>query len=382
MDLFNIWDLERVNIKPNKKLIKKLNKNIFSQFKTKPKAHIEIFPDKKVPFSTFKNLLKESYIKHFFVPLDVYLEIIDRLNISREYFQENIIAYKTAGGTNYVECPTLPIKITPVFDMLFAHHVGDGTVINPKKGRLPYFGYRQFDKFYRVAFVKKLENIFGKINFFKEGYFENSTRLYCPPVLSSLFFKYYNVKIEDFLSWKARIPQIIFDKGDESILAVLIAFIIDGGSIDSTQITISLKNKLLVQDLGEISNNLGYKFKITQAKSEQVKGYWRLHILRESMKKLWEDYLELNKNYPIIDLGIKGEKIKKSLEIYSKKIYKTGGNKEIILGILRNEQLSINQLAYMINMTRQGVRFYIHNLIKEGKIRLIENKGLNWVYGI
>jgi hypothetical protein len=302
------------------------------------------------------------------------------LGISKEDLEENIVKYKTAGGVNYIENPIFPIKITPVFDMLFAHNIGDGTVINPKHGRLPYFGYRQFDKFYRVQYIRKLENIFGDIKF-KKDYIEKSTRPYCPPVLSSLFFKYYDVKIEDFLSDRARIPNFVFNKEKDSLLAILIAFIIDEGNIDSTQITIHLHNELLIKDLGKICELLDYKHKITKGKYD-TGNHDRLHILREGMKKLWSDYEILNKKYSVINLGWKGKRIEDSFKIYNRKIIKTKGNKELILLILKAEQLSVNQISERMLMTRQGILYHIHNLLREKKIKIISKNESNWIYRV
>jgi len=378
---FNIWDLERVNIKLKKEFLEEINKTLKEKFISKPKAYEVIFNNKETPLATFKNVLKYSYCRNFFVPLEIFLSICLKLNISRDMLQMNVISYKTARGINYIKNPVLPIKITPIFDMLLAHNIGDGTVINPGNGRLPYFGYRQFNYFYRIQYVKKIENIFGEIQF-KENYFETSTRPYCPAVLSSLFFNYYKLRNEDFLSDRARIPKIVFDKGKDSLLAVLIAFIIDEGNVDSTQITINLKNKLLIEDLKEICSTLNYKSKITQAKSEIAKGYFRLHILREGMKEFWRDYLKLHTRYPIIDLGWKGEKINNSFKIDKREIIRTKGNKEIILAILQNEQLSVNQLADRLNMTRQGIRYHIHNLLNQRKIRIADKNQLNWLYGV
>jgi hypothetical protein len=377
---FHIWDLERVNVKLNLYFIRLILEKLDKKFKTRQKAWVEIFKDKSIPFTTFKNILKESYSKDFFVQLDIYLKIIENIGISKEELEKNIISYKTSGGINFVENPILPIKINPVFDMILAHNIGDGTVINPKKGRLPYFGYRQFDEFYRVAYVRKLEFIFGKIKY-KEDYFLKTTRPYCPASLSSLFFKYYNLKIEDFLSDRARIPPVVFGNR-ERILAFLIGMIIDEGHIDSTQIVINLKNKLLIEDLSKICDILEYKSRITQIKSEEEKGYWRIHILRVGMTKLWQDYLKLSKTYPIINLGWKGERIDKSFQIINRKIKNILGNQEEILKILKNEKLSVNQLADRISMTRQGVRYHIHNLINMGKIKIINKDELNWIYGV
>ena len=242
MESFDIWDLERVNIKVKESFLNYINEKIFSEYKSKVEAYKNLFPNKEIPWVSFKNMLKKSYMKDFFVPLDIILIICDKLKIDKNILQDNIISYKTAGGVNYIEKPILPIKITPVFHMLFAHNIGDGTVINPKHGRLPYFGYRQFDKFYRLGYVRKIEDIFGKIKF-KENYFESSTRPYCPSSLSSLFFKYYNLDVKGFDSLSSRIPKFVLEKDKDSLLAIMIAFIIDEGHIDSTQITIVLKNK-------------------------------------------------------------------------------------------------------------------------------------------
>ena len=379
MEELNIWDLDRVNIKLNPQFINRINMAIDNKYISKVSFIRGLCQENKLNFDFIKNIIKLSF--KLFSPLGCWLAICKKLNIPKEILQSNIQSYKTSGGINFIELPILPIKITPVFDMLLAHNIGYGTVINPKKGRLPYFGYMQFDKFYRISYIRKIEEIFGKIKF-KENYFENSTRPYCPPTLSSLFFKYYNLKIIDFNSEKARVPEIIYKKGKESMLAVLIALVIDEGHIDSTQITINLKNPLLIEDLHKICDNLSYSSKVTTSKKEYEKGYSRIHILRKGMKKFWRDYIKINKKYPIIDLGWKGEKIENSFNIYKRAIYKTKGNKNIIFEILKNEQLSVNQLSDRINMTRQGVRFHIQNLLKEGKIRLINSNELNWIYGI
>lgn len=380
MKIVHIWELERVHIKLKFDFLDLVNEHLFSKFKTKPKSYEQIFQNKEIPFGTFKNILKKSYAKDFFVPLKIYLKIINSLKISKYFLEKNIIAYKTAGGINYVENPILPIKITPIFDMILAHNISDGTVINPKKGRLPYFGYRQFDKYYRELYVKKIESVFGKIKF-KERYFEKSTRPYCPPVISSLFFKYYKLDVTDFLSRTARLPKQIFDKSKEYLLAILLAFLIDEGHVDSTLVVIALKNKSLVLDLKKICDLLDYESKITYRTGEYI-DYGYLQILRKGMKKIYKDYLLLRKKYPVVDMGRKGKQIENSFKIYSRKIQRVKGNRELILKILKNEPLSVNQLAIRLYMTRQGIRYHIHNLIKDRKIKIINKNNPNWIYGV
>jgi len=378
MQEFNIWDLERVHIKINFEMLEEINNKIFSNYGTKPKAYSKIFMEKEMPFATFKNILKSSYLRDFFVPLKVYLKLIDFLDISRERFQKSIVSYKTGNGKNYILNPFLPIKITPIFDMILAHNISDGTVINPQHGRLPYFGYRQFDKHYRRLYVKKIENVFGKI-IFKKKYVDKSTRPYCPPVLSSLFFKCYNLNEKSFLSRSARIPNEILLKNKDYLLSVLIAFIIDEGHVDSTLILIKLKNRKLISDLKIICDKLEYPIKVVYGEEEN-KDYGVVYILRKGMVKLYKDYLELRKKYPVVDMGRKGIKIKNSFKISLRPIIGIKGNRNLILDMLKIESLSVNQLASKINMTRQGVRYHIHNLIKEDKIKIIDKTGSNWRY--
>lgn len=373
MEQINIWQLNKVYIKPKYIFLKKINLSITNIFKNKLKFYNEL--DMDTPFLTFKNLLKYSYYKkEYYASLEVFIKICEKLKIPKEELQDNIESYKSARGHNIIKNPILPIKITPIFDMLLAHNIGDGTVINPKRGRQIYFGYRQFDKFFRLLYVKKIESIFGKIEY-KERYFNKSTRPYCPAVLSSSFFNYYNLNSKSFLSKKARLPDRILNKNNEYLLAVLLAFIIDEGSVDSTLISIRLKNIRLIKDLEIICKKLSYNCTV-KYKGENGS----LYIKRDGMKKLFLDYKKLVKIYPVVSLGKWHEKILNSFKIYNRQIYKIKGNRNIILDILKSQSLSVNKISEMVNMTRQGVRYHIHNLEKLKEIDKYELSKKNIVY--
>lgn len=369
MHEINIWEVgERVNVKINKRFLMFIKKQMYKKYGTKRNVYRNLKGEVGISFKTFSNVLKENYHqKNFFIPLNVWVGLCKILEISLHELQRNIEAYKTSNGPNYVSNPILPIRITPIFDMLIAHNIADGTVINPQKGRLPYFGYRQFDPLFREMYIKKLEAIFGKINF-PEKYYLKSTRPYCPPVLAYPFFRLYGLGVKSFLSKSARIPNEIMDKNNEHLLAVLIAFIIDEGNIDSTDIVIRLKNVKLASDLYEICRKLGYKSKFTI-----IGDYGNLYILRGGMKRFFNDYKEIVKRYPEMTLGKWETKIEEGLKIYDRPIYKTGGNRDIILGLLKKEDLIVDQIAQRIKMTRQGVRFHVHNLENKS---LIFRKGL------
>ena len=143
----NIWELgTRINILLNKDFIDFINQKIKENFKTKRNIHKELIKYYEIPFSTFKSRLKRGY--KYYVDLEIIISLCKILKIDLYSMQKKIISYKTRRGWNYIENPKLPIEITPIFDMLIAHHIGDGTVINPKRNRLPYFGYRQFNQHY------------------------------------------------------------------------------------------------------------------------------------------------------------------------------------------------------------------------------------------
>ena len=98
---------------------------------------------------------------------------------------------------------------------------------NPKKGRKPYFGYRQFNKKYRNLYIKKIESIFGKL-MYESDYFndKNTTRIYFPVVGSDLMFGLYNFNINSFKTETTRIPEKILNKDWKYKLAFLIGIII------------------------------------------------------------------------------------------------------------------------------------------------------------
>jgi len=188
----NIWELgQKINIKVSENFLNLINIKIKEKYPSKTSFYKEISKNHTTSQSTIKNLFKKSYSD--FVDLEIIIFACNILKIPLNKMQKNIIAYKARRGWNYIEKPKLPIKISPIFDMLIAHHVGDGNVTNPKRGRQPYFSYRQFGALYRNLYIKKMEFVFGKINY-RSNYCknENTTKINMPAVVSQLFSTYTN----------------------------------------------------------------------------------------------------------------------------------------------------------------------------------------------
>jgi len=373
----NIWELgNKINIKINPSFIDLINEKIKEKYKTKRNIHKELIKYYKIPFSVFRSRTKKSY--KYFPDLEILTNLCKLLGISLTKLQENVVSYKTRRGHNYIEKPILPVIITPIFDMLIAHFIGDGYVINPKRGRKPYFGYRQYRKEYMDLFIKKIESVFGKINY-KSNYFKNTNQLYFPTVCSDLMFNLYRLNVNSFKSEITRIPPEILNKDEKYKLAFLIGIIIDEGHIDSSNIIIRMKNRPLIKEIDKICKNLKY---ITTVKEEKQE-YGCVYILSKSLNKLYQDYLALLEEYPEVNLGFKGEKILEFINRINKpKVYITG-NKPKILVKLSKTDLTVNELAKKLNMTRQGARYLIKELTKENKVEIksIVKFG-NYKYGL
>jgi len=357
----HIWEFgPRIGIRLHPDFLRRINDELRQAFKTKRNAYTFIEKEHHISFSSFKNLLKLSHSE--FVPLEIFLTLCAKLQISRHELEENVVAYKSVRSHNYVENPKLPLRITPIFDMLIAHHIADGTVVDTKRNRRPYFSYRQCDNEYMDLYRKKMSSLCGDIQYNQLD--RDKTRTYCPSFLSWVLFRHYGLNSKSFLSLSARVPEGLFSKNREHLLAFLIAFIVDEGSIDSSMIVIGLKNPLLAEDLYRICQRLGYNASYKERRGE----YGYLHILSSGVKKFWSDYLELRKTYAEVDLGRQGRKLERSFLYSTRKIRYVAGNKKIVLDVLQDNSLTVNELADQLRMTRQGARFLVKSLISEGLV--------------
>ena len=123
--MINIWELgEKINIKPKEDFLIRINRLISKNYSSKEKFYNQFKKQIIIPYNTFRNVLKYSYYKSgFYASLNVFIVCCEKLNIEKEELQLNIESYKTEGGYNIIVDPILPIKITPIFDMLLAHHI-------------------------------------------------------------------------------------------------------------------------------------------------------------------------------------------------------------------------------------------------------------------
>jgi hypothetical protein len=353
---------ERTGVRISDHFLKLLKQQIRLKFRSLA-AFSRSTGSRKWASTTILNLLKEHRNKKFLFPLDLLLRCCKICAISPSELHQYIVAYGSRKGARIITEPILPVRITPIFDMLYSHHMADGFVVDTGRNRMPYFGYRQFDLLYRLLYLEKIQDVFGTVNF-DYVHALNTTELYCPPLLSQFFFEVYRAGKRDFLSERAMLPAQILSKSRDHLLAVLIAFLIDEGHVDGSCLLIRLKNPQLIRQLHDLCTRLGYPTTVCDEKE----GYAVLYILSKAIPRFWKDYLEFVRLYPVADLGWKGTRIKEYLERQQRKIRYVHGNREEIVAMLRTKPLTVREIASKIRMTRQGVRYHIDTLLTQKKV--------------
>lgn len=172
----------------------------------------------------------------------------------------------------------------------------------------------------------------------------------------------------DFLENNARIPKVILNKNNEHLLAVLIAFILDEGHVDSSCIVIGLNNKKLLLDIKNICDKLNYKNII---RSKGVRNH--LYILSEGVKKFWVDYNKLKENYPEVNLDYKEKQIENFILRKNKplKALQQGETQNKIISLLNESERTVKELAIMLKISRQGTKWHLKQLEKNNVVAKI-----------
>ncbi len=340
-----------------------------------PKLYAKFPYKKKVSLTSFKNNLEVEY--PCYIRLDVLFHICKTLTIPLRVLERAIIAYRTKKSRIIIRNPTIPIKVSPIFYMLIAHLMGDGGFIRFKTKKTIYSGYRQYNEILRRSFLDKAEYVFGNLSFPRD-YISKSTRIYLPECVSLILMDYVNYPTEKFLSRKARIPEKFFKANRMYLVALLTAFIIDKGNVDSGQICIRLINKKLITDLAEICKRLGYDSTIGK---RSPSGMYNFYILQEGLKKYWKDYKQLKRQYVFLTMNYKEEALQKFIQ-RKKKFYRIEGmnvNKNTVVKLLKRELLSAKEIAYALRISRQGAKYHLDILMRLGIVKRVRaRRGFNY----
>jgi len=350
--------------------MERLRKKLKAKYGGWKRLHAELCPD--TPYSTFKDMFKPSFKSYR--SSTMLLKACKKSGVTSSQLEKNILSYRTVRGRVEIEKVKLPIKISPIFDMLIAHIFGDGCCRKYGQRGLR-MDYRQYNPVLLSNFIRKAEAVFGKLRYNRE-YFYAANRFYLPTACSIVLASYYGLGPGDFLSHNAAIPQAIFSKPKIHLVAFLTAFIIDEAAIDSSVIVITLCNKKLIDGLSKICAILGYE--------HSVRGK-TLYILAGGVRHFWHDYLRLKQYYPEANMGYREEAICEFILRGRKKLRTLGEGERLnaIVALLSEKDRTAGELAKMLMISRQGARFHIKRLQREGVVDKIgEGRAGGHIYGL
>lgn len=370
--IIHIYDLpfkDIIGIKINRNFLELLLEKLKKKYKRRRTIINEV--NSALTFESTNNYLNLSYTH--FRSLDIVVKMCKLAEISLEELEKNIFQYCTMGGRVTINNPKIPIEISPIFDMLILHLMADGCCIKFKDKRTIYYFYRQYNEFFRNIFIKKAEAVFGNLQYPKK-YFDKRKGVYLPEVLTLTLLNYYNLVPNDFLTESARVPNAFFYKENEFLLSYLVTFIIDEGNIDSSGVSISLKNRGLILDIRKVVKKMGYESTVYRDKK-----MWILYLRADATRSIYRMYLRLKEMYNEISLGNKEDKLKLIIDRESKELKNQGEGmlKNQIVALLKKGDRSIKELSSSLDITRQGVRYHVNELRKLG---VIETKNVKKNY--
>jgi hypothetical protein len=293
------------------------------------------------------------------------------MDISLEKLESNIIFYKNRAN-NYVgiKNPKLPIIISPVLTSLAAHLCFDGCLPNNGHG----MEYSQKNLQQIDNFKEKVDYCFGK-TYSKLGKdSKNIPKLRYPRFIGDSLKGIYG--FESFGTFDCFLPSSIFRLSKEHKIALLASAIVDEGHIHSEYVQLLLSNKRLIEDLRNLCVYLGYNCSPIRFKLRNEPYNKSYYFYMKSVKKFYEDYLKVNKQYPLISLTFKEHLFKFVLET---KNYKKGksnlksrkNREEQIISIL-SKRLTSNEIAEKLRINPRSVRRILLHLLKQNQIKRIK----------
>ena len=193
----------------------------------------------------------------------------------------------------------LPIKVTPEFESIIYHLMGDGHVKSIGSGE-----YTQLSNKGRKNFLNKLYSVFGYFELSEKSF--NDGRVIIPKVIIDIICKYYNLNFNSFNWNTSKLPLNVSNNSDFKI-AGLTAFIVDEGHVSDRGIEIYSGNQHLLSQIRSLAVDLGLDCSELKTKkaSGNTKESFRFRIRKEGSLKLIQMINKLKENYPNCGLAQK-----------------------------------------------------------------------------
>lgn len=276
------------------RLILRGNTNISNKFKINP--------------GTFNNYISNNKIKK--LPLDLIEDLtkfteenILCFKFTFEELQDNILSYRAHHGKTikpeFQDERKIPIKVTPEFESIIYHLMGDGHVRAIGSGE-----YTQLSKKGRVNFLNKLYNVFGYFEVTEKSF--DHGKVIIPKVIISIICKYYNLNFNGFNWNTSKLPLNISSDRDFKI-AGLAAFIIDEGHVSNRGIEIYSGNQQLLSQIRKLAVDLDLDCSELKTKKANgnTKESFRFRIRKESSREFLRMVIKLKEKYQYCGLAQK-----------------------------------------------------------------------------
>lgn len=369
----HIWDL--LNLK-NARITVDISNSLKEEIKNKVNENIFYF-SKDLNIASTR--LYEYFIwKKSQIPLEILFALSRKLNIPDARIEKNIISYKQlhVPSKNSIKNPILPIQITPYLTSIIANLFFDGSV--PEDGKGTY--YNQKNEQTMNDFIQKVKDVFGDVQYSLKKDHRGVLKCRVPRIIGEICRHIYS--IDSFGTFEARLPKKLLELNEEHKISFILTGLIDEGSIAyDGSVIFGVSNKRMTTDFNNLCNELGLKTKGVKQKKKSTHYY--IYII--SIDRLNQFIDTFSKEYPLISLHNKAERLKKYLEIKNKKYFNTKifaeTRKNLILNELKQKDSSVNVLSNKFLIPPRTIRRYFYRLIREGKIKR-RKIGSEFVYAL
>jgi len=224
-------------------------------------------------------------------------------SFSYEEIQNNILSYKAHHGKKIIPCfegkRTIPIMVTPEFESIIFHLMGDGHVRSIGSSE-----YTQINAKNRKNFLYKLFNSFGDFEIPENSYADG--RVLIPKIIINIICDHYSVSYDDF-KWNVSKMPLNLHHDVSFKVAALSAFIVDEGHVSNRGIELYSSNKSLLSYMRNIVLDLDLFCSLIKNKKPHgsTKESYRFRIPKESSVKFLRMVELLEKEFPYCGLGCK-----------------------------------------------------------------------------
>ncbi len=294
------------------------------------------------------------------IPLWALIELSRLTNYTQEELEKESVRIRRFEGGTLVTLK-FPLEITPEFDAVVAHLLGDGCFGTEKEHSA---SYKQKNKEARDLFVKKLKTAFGEFQI-NERQSEKYWTIIIPKIIIDIILSVY--KFENTKTLHRRVPEPIKHKTKESKVAFLAAFILDEAHVGNG-IEIYSGNKSLLEDIKFITESLNYDCAEIRKKNghKSKNNYFAFRLRTKGCSAFLTDLQELLTRHPNCGLANK----QRDLAFIANRT-----NHQSPFGQTKTKLLTeltiptpLKELRFKLNLTDATLKEHLHKLEKRGLV--------------